>query len=383
MTQKPTSPGQEAGASPASAQHDWMTPVSEAEPCGPDLEYDQDFVVLFSRTETAQDVQYGNFVGTPDPVDWGEVDRDCRRLMIRCKDIRVAVLFVRCRAHLAGAAGLSEGLALLAAWLETFPDTIHPLPGPDDEPEAVQEMRANALRALTDPDGLLADVREIVLVKSTLARLQVRDVERAFAIPHPADALAPDSVALQLRDMYTQQPALMADFNHAAEKLGAIDAWCASHLEANQPDLSPLVRLLQLLHGHAPAPQARRNIPRPEPAIDRTDSADKADKTGKTGNAEKTDMEDTKVPGTPDHADENGPLHVESLHTSSNTEPDSREAALALIRSARQWFETYEPSSPIPVLLQRAEQFVGKRYAQAMRAIPPDLLTQWETERNS
>lgn len=320
--------------------------------------------MLFSRTEAAQDVQYGDFVGTPDPVDWSEVDHDCRRLMMRCKDIRVAVLFVRCRTHLAGAAGLSEGLALLAAWLETFPDTIHPQPGADDEPEVAQEIRANALRALIDPDGLLADVREIVLSKSTLARLQVRDVERAFAIPHPADALAPDSVALQLQDMYIQQPALMAEFDRARAGLDVINAWCAQHLEANQPDLSPLIRLLQLLHRQNPAPQAR-HIQKPEPVMD------------------KTDPENQKALGAPAQANENSPLHGQSLRTGSSATPDSREAALAMIRTARQWFETYEPSSPIPVLLQRAEQFVGKRYAQTVRAIPPDLLTQWETEGNS
>ncbi len=42
-------------------------------------------------------------------------------------------------------------------------------------------------------------------------------------------------------------------------------------------------------------------------------------------------------------------------------------AALELIREARQWFEQHEPSSPIPVLLGRAEQFVGKRYAEVVR----------------
>jgi type VI secretion system protein ImpA len=57
-----------------------------------------------------------------------------------------------------------------------------------------------------------------------------------------------------------------------------------------------------------------------------------------------------------------------------------RHAALNLIREARQWFEQHEPSSPIPVLLKRAEQFVGKRYVDVVKAIPAELLVQWEQE---
>jgi type VI secretion system protein ImpA len=61
----------------------------------------------------------------------------------------------------------------------------------------------------------------------------------------------------------------------------------------------------------------------------------------------------------------------------------SREAALERIREARHWFELNEPSSPIPVLLRRAEQFVGKRYAQVVKAIPSELLAQWATEEEN
>jgi predicted component of type VI protein secretion system len=127
------------------------------------------------------EAQYGNFVGSPEPVNWSDVDRDCRRLMMRSKDIRLAVLFIRCRSRLAGAAGLAEGTGLLAVWLAAFPDEIHPQPGVDADRDAALEIRMNALQALTDPGGLLADAREIALVRSTATRLQVRDVERAFA----------------------------------------------------------------------------------------------------------------------------------------------------------------------------------------------------------
>jgi type VI secretion system protein ImpA len=437
--------------------HDWLAPVSQAAPCGPDLEYDHDFVVLFASAASRQDVQYGAFVGSPDPVNWSEVERDCRRLMLRTKDIRVAVLYSRCRTRLAGAAGLAEGTGLLAAWLQAFAGQVHPQSedGDGDEHDAALEMRMNALQGLADPEGLLADVREIVLTKSTLARLQVRDVERAFAHPRATDALAPESVAQQLQDLRAQQPSAMTGFDDAIANLAAIGVWCAGHLADYQPDLSPLTRLLGKLGAPVPVtaaepvgksgePVPAMNEPLEHDAAVRSDAVNVATAgmvppevaptgvaptgvapTGvaPTGAAPTGDAPTGVTPTgaaptgdaptgvTPTGAAPIGvaptgvtptgvappgvtrasvesvsvpPVSVPPVRVPDHTPaqsvsaPVDRGAALALIRTARIWFETHEPSSPIPVLLKRAEHFVGKRYAETVGAIPAELLAQWE-----
>ncbi|WP_439890894.1 ImpA family type VI secretion system protein [Ralstonia sp. 25C] len=362
MSKKPSVQRTDSGIAPAgrAPHHDWLTPVSDAAPCGPDLEYDHDFVVLFANAAPRQDVQYGAFVGAPDPVSWGEVERDCRRLMMRTKDVRVAVLYTRCRTRLAGAAGLAEGTGILAAWLETFADNVHPQPDIDGERSAALEMRMNALQALADPEGLLADVREIVLTKSTATRLQVRDVERAFAHPRPADALAPDSVAQQLHDLRTHQPTVMAGFDEAVANLAAIGEWCPRHLGAYQPDLSPLTRLLGRLG--APA-----QVTVSEPVDASTEPGPETDELLENDAATMPEPVNAAAVAVP-----------ESATVQSGSAPADRQAALALIRTARTWFEAHEPSSPIPVLLRRAEQFVGKRYAEIVRAVPAELLAEWE-----
>ncbi|MBN3795176.1 type VI secretion system ImpA family N-terminal domain-containing protein [Burkholderia sp. Ac-20392] len=340
--------------------HDWLAPVSDSMPCGPDLEYDHDFVVLFASAAPRQDVQYGAFVGAPDPVNWSELERDCQRLMLRTKDIRVAVLYTRCRTRLVGAAGLADGTRLLAAWLDAFAEQVHPQPDVDGGRDAAHEMRTNAIQALADPDGLLADVREIVLSKSTLARLQIRDVERAFAHPRPADALAPESVTQQLLDMRAQQPEVMTSFDDAITHLTAIDTWCAVHLEGYLPDLSSLTRLLGRLNAPASMSAVEQLAESRDPALAPGESS------GNHASVQFEPMNDGTVSAT------------ERITTQPRSAPADRQAALALIRTARTWFETHEPSSPIPVLLQRAERFVGKPYAEVVTAIPAELLAQWE-----
>jgi len=348
------------GTAKDTPHHDWLTPVSDSMPCGPDLEYDHDFVVLFASAAPRQDVQYGAFVGAPDPVNWGELERDCQRLMLRTKDIRVAVLYTRCRTRLAGAAGLADGTGLLAAWLDAFAEHVHPQPDVDSGRDAAGEMRMNALQALADPEGLLADVREIVLSKSTLARLRARDVERAFAHPRPADALAPESVAQQLLDVRAQNPRLMAGFDDAIAHLAEIDAWCAHHLEGYQPDLSSLTRLL----GKLSAPASANTIEPMEEASDPALADDES--SGSDASVQPEPVNDGRVGAT------------DRITAQPGSAPADREAALTLIRTARTWFETHEPSSPIPVLLKRAERFVGKPYAEVVTAIPAELLAQWD-----
>lgn len=341
--------------------HDWETHIETDAPCGPDLEYDPEFVVLFARVAPKAEAQYGSFVGTPEPVNWSDIDRDCRRLMLRSKDVRLAILFARCRTRLAGAAGLAEGMRLLAAWLAAFPNEIHPQPGVDEDPDGALEIRMNALQALTDAEGLLGDVREIVLAKGMATRLQVRDVERAFAHPRPSDALAPDSVNRQLADLRTQHPATMVGFDEAQQNLAAIEAWCTHHLHAFCPDLTVLERVLSRL-ASTDASNAHEEAPHP---------------------AWSTHARDDGLPTLPPLPPLAAPPQLSGADDSharpaqANRTTGDRDAAVALIRQARQWFEHHEPSSPIPVLLRRAEQLVGKRFAEVIQAVPADLLAQW------
>ncbi|MDR5760430.1 type VI secretion system ImpA family N-terminal domain-containing protein [Caballeronia sp. LZ035] len=349
MSKKPGS------TSPPDAQDDWMTPLDPAAPCGVDLEYDPECVVLFAQAVARADAQYGDFVGTAEPVNWSEIERDCRRLMRRSKDVRLAVLFTRCRTRLAGARGLAEGLGVLSAWLTSYGETIHPQTGVDEDRDAALEIRMNALQTLTDTNALLADVRDIAFVRSSVARLQVRDVERAFAQPRPSDALSAQSVTQQLRDLRIRQPDVLAGFDLALHSLGLIDAWNREQLAAFAADLAPLKRALERVVGEGPVERAGMEA-------DELKEPDEPKKAAQASNPAK--------PATP----------PDDPHNESTLA--GRDAAMHAIRDARHWFEAHEPSSPIPVLLRRAERFVGKRYGEAVKAIPAAVLAEWDAEES-
>jgi type VI secretion system protein ImpA len=342
------------------AQQDWLNPVDADAPCGPDLEYDPEFIVLSAQIVAKAEAQYGDFVSAPAAINWSDIDRDCRRLMMRSKDMRLAVLFARCRTRLLGAAGLAEGVGLLAAWLAAFPETVHPQLAVDVDHDVAREIRMNALQALTDADGLLGDIREIALTRSTATRLQVRDVERAFAHPRSNDSLAPESVDRQLDELRKHLPSVTDGFDDALLSIAAIDAWSVEHLGVFAPDLSPVTRLLQ-------------RVSRPHRCAEHTTQDSSSRHEGVT-----KDIQDTRR--IQDVSAEQAQRSIEPPEAPTRPALEDRDSVAGQIREARKWFELHEPSSPVPVLLKRAERLVGRRYAEVAQAIPADLLAQWSAD---
>ncbi|CAJ0890502.1 type VI secretion system protein TssA [Ralstonia flatus] len=329
-----------------------LEPISEAHPCGNDLEYDPDFVLLQGKVTPKQDAQYGDFVSPPEAINWTEVERDCRRLLLRTRDIRILILLVRCRVRLDEAIGLRDGLCILSRLLETWPDAIYPQVVVDGEPDPA--VRANALAALADPQGLMQDVRDLVISTNGALRLRVRDVERSLSIPRAADALAPEAVQHQLRELRNQSDAALSALDEAQALASSIDSWARHHLPDDYPDLGTLLRLLDTVTGASP-PAAPTVIALPV-----------------------SERSPATSPGLMGITIE-GPV-VTPLENNPPEPVMDRNTALASIQAARIWFEAHEPSSPVALLLKQAERLTGKRFDEVFQAIPAELVERWMRE---
>ncbi|CAJ0777148.1 hypothetical protein LMG7141_00586 [Ralstonia condita] len=345
-------------AQPITAFAELYEAISQEKPCGDDLEYDPEFVVLQAKAATKPDAQYGEFVSTPEAVNWSDLERDCRRLLQRTRDIRVLVLLLRCRVRLDNANGLRDGLGVLAQLLAKWPEAIHPQLVVDGEVDPA--LRANALAALVDPQGFLQDIRELAITCNGVLRLQMRDVERSLSIPRPADALASESVRQQLQDLRQQQSPAMAALDQAAAFAASIDAWARDHLPGEHPDLEPLLKLLEFVATDTVTTSAAAAVPVTEPSR----IAPALPPSSNTGNLECGDVY-TEVP------------NCTSLSDAQPAIPMDRDTVRATIRSARLWFEHNEPSSPVSLLLKQAERLTGKGFDEVFQAIPADLVERW------
>lgn len=354
------------------ATPEWLAPLSDSEPCGPNLEYDPEYMLLMAKAAPRNDAQYGDFVDTPEGPNWADIERDCQRLLLRSRDITLLVLLLRCRTRSAQAAGLQEGLTRLVGFLEHYPEHIHPQLLIEGERDFA--MRANALSALADPEGLLSDIRDITLSKSTAMRLQVREVERAFAPSRHPDALSIEAVQRQLADLRHARDATLKDLSEASALVGRLQLWSQDDLQDCAPDLAPLVRLLGLF-------ASKSGVAITKPAESPMPDA-KAQKT-----VHETSMAESKS-SAPSQSSIRKYLDALSDQRNTSMTPtdmsnhtiNGRQAALQAIQEAREWFELVEPSSPVAILLRQAEKMVGKRFSEVAQSIPPDLLARWEQE---
>ncbi|MGV2293057.1 type VI secretion system ImpA family N-terminal domain-containing protein [Trinickia sp. YCB016] len=347
---------------------DLLEPISADEPCGPDLEYDSAFVMLQTAAAPKSEAQYGDFVDVPQAANWAEIERDCRALLLRTKDIRLAVILLRCRIRQSGATGLRDGLAFLKAMLERYGEALYPLPVFEGERDPV--MYSNAIAALADPDGALADVRDIAMPKTSGVQLQLRDIEKSFALPRQKDALAPESVSRLLKDLWGRRDAVTAALVEAQRLLQEIVASCQQTLDADAPELGMLAKLLQpfaqaqLEGGASAAPAAATVNPAAEPVSNATAPASAAT----TPNAAPA--------SAPAQSNEGYAFPAQPI--ASEPERMDRWNALSRIQETRMWFEQNEPSSPVIVLLRQSERMVGKRFSEIAHIIPADLLAKWD-----
>ena len=86
-----------------------LKPISEANPCGDNVEYDPAFVELDTLILGKPETQ---FSPAEDP-DWRMVHQRCLELSVRSKDLRLATKLCLTGLKLDGLPALSEGLALL------------------------------------------------------------------------------------------------------------------------------------------------------------------------------------------------------------------------------------------------------------------------------
>jgi len=339
----------------------FLEPISAETPCGVNVEYDNEFAVLRGRLEPRMEVQYGSFTDKKDEPDWGEIERDCCRLLLRSKDITVLIWYARCRTRSAGAEGLAQGLAALYGVVSRFEREVHPQLFIDDCVDPA--VRANALAALCDPDGLLSDIRNIVVSNNTAARLSVRDVERALAVPRFPNAMEPEAVKRQLADLYSRHCLSLNALLSAGVCVQQIIEWATLNLKEDAPDLRAIAHLLSTLTVFFQGTNA----------ID-------------SDEVEKTHHNEAVVTQLPPknwaHA-ANTSLEPAYKMTRIIEEPtmntdQQRERIRQLLIETRVWIEQNEPSSPVAVLLKQAERMWGKRFSEVAHFIPPDLLRAWD-----
>jgi type VI secretion system protein ImpA len=331
-----------------------LSEVSPDSPSGEDLEYDAAFMEMTRAVAGKPQQEIGGQVIQGEPPDWRDVKKRCLDLFGRTRDLRVAVFLTRALAHTNGLGGFAEGLTLSRGLIERQWDHVHPKLDPDDDNDPT--LRVNTIAGLADPDTTVRTMRMLPLANSRrMGSYGLRDYEIATgALPKPGDVEnVADMATIEAAFLDMDGSELEATAAGAAAALEAVDgldtALSLAVGAATSADLTPLRATLKTIHTMLQQQLGRRGLGSGEAAV-----ADGG--AGDGGMAAGTGV----MPAM------SGPIQ-------------GREDVIRTLDQITDWYAKYEPSSPVPLLLQRAKRLVNKNFLEAIQDLTPSGVTEIQT----
>lgn len=335
-----------------------LQPVPGDDPCGENLEYDAAFGELERAAQGKPEQQYGDTVIPAEEPDWSAVKKQAEALLGRSKDLRAAVYLARALVRTDGLAGLAEGLALVQGLLERYWEGLHPRLDPEDDNDPT--LRVNCLASLRDPEATLRAVREAPLVASpALGRYSLRDVQAATGLLAlaPGAAPPPDPGVVEAAFRGCELGALQETarvLERCIEGVTGIETLVTGRVGAAQaPDLGDLRELLR---------SGARVV----------DEA--LGKRGASGGA-------AAGAGSAAEGAPAGAAAQPVAAPAASGQIASREEVVRVLDRVCEYFARVEPSSPVPLLLRRAQRLVSKSFLEIVRDLAPDGVAQVEAIR--
>lgn len=328
----------------------------EDAPSGENLEYDPAFTEMELAAQPGEESVVGNETIEATDPDYREVQKKALEVLERSHDLRAAVFLGDALLHSEGLTGFADVTAYMRGCLEQFWDTCHP---ELDEDDGDPTMRINAVQDLCgQPDGmagasaLYRSLRRAPLTESRgFGRFCQRDIEIAEGVmTAPADMEhIPDTATIGAAFQDSDEEivaARLAAIEAAEENVRAVSAVFDEQTPGQGPDLSALIKLLQQI---AKRIRDYGNVSAEAGAGEEGAAGDGA-----------ADEGGAAAPAAGEQAGAAAPGMINSPADVSN----------ALDRIIA-YYRRREPSSPLPILLERAKRLVGADFLTIMNDMAP------------
>lgn len=335
--------------------------VSPDAPCGADLSYDAAFMEL---ERVAQGGPTDRIVGPDTPADgpdWRLVEQQSVALLNRTKDLRVAALLAKSLLRTTGFKGFRDGIIIVRELLARYWEPVHPQLDPDFDYSPI--MRGNILRELCDRTNVLNPLRTTPLVSlAGIGSFSLRDIGLATGEIAPTNGTAAPEMATidaafghcpveQLTDTYQAVTdtidGVKAIESFMSEKVGVLQT-------VSLDDLSAVLRQIQDV--------LRSRL---------------AELRGETNGGNGIDM--ASATGSNLEPMMNAPGAAEGTAVARPAfrpgEISTRNDVMRAIEAVCGYYERHEPSSPVPILLRRAQRLVPMNFIDIMRNLAPSAMS--------
>ena len=313
-----------------------LKPISTEFPCGPDLEYDHDFQKLNKDLEDPQESIVGEIVIKD--VNWNEIASLAEALLLRTKDLRVAIGLTRAWIHREGLGGLVRGLHLINDLLTLFWEEIHP--DLDSEDDNDPTRRLNILSEIGSYSILVRDV-QCVLISFPPVRISIRDILIILG-KISAKNIKSEYTQAQIEEMFGSQNnaqeilKLRDDLTEILETLQEIQNFLKQKVnEVLLPDFKKLNSTLEPL----------LVLCKKFSSLDQEVVSDK-------------------------HVVEAGREVMDNV--SPSTEIRNREDVVRILEKVCIYIERTEPTNPVSLIIRLAQTLMTKNFLEIIEAIPPE-----------
>jgi len=328
-----------------------LEPISADAPCGKSLE-DSDVLTaldayqIFGQTslepEKSDDDQPKRKESRKSdrPPNWAEIRDESLTALATSKDLRLLAYLAAASLRIEGIASFSQALSIAAHWLAVFPTQVYPLIDED------ALFRQNALNCFADPVAVIDGLRRSPLVSHRQhGRFGIRDVDVSSGDVQPsAGETKPDSAQIEAAFNATaldEVKKLQETVDGALAPIKNIDT---AMRDANGAAFAPSFDSLSAQFKKMSAFVRARVAGHPE-------NASAAPQDGEAGG-------------------EGGSLVMAVGGIKS------RQDAIRALDAAAEFFRRNEPSSPIPMFLERAKRLVSKDFLEVLADVAPDALPQ-------
>lgn len=310
--------------------------------CGPDLEYDNDYLELVKASQGRPESQFEPEV----PPDWNAVQKLAERLLQRSRDLRLALYLAQAHLHQHGLGLLAEDLhGVLALLHRCWPQLNPPLDDGDPYP------RFNAIDSMGPGGGLYQSLRNTLVAKAPmLGDVYLKDLEQiAHAGVAQSVRFSRDQVLQYFSAQADQANTLRSVCTQAGQAIAAIAQLAGSYTQLGQaPQLLEIQALLRALAKCLPPPL-------------RAEQGATADET--TASSQSPDV-------LPSAA---GLAHQAHANFAAI---QTRAHALMAIDAVCTYLDSTEPTNPAQLLLKRARRLIDKNFLELVKDLAPDALNE-------
>ena len=330
-----------------------LSAISSQAECGDDISYDPAFLELDTLLLGKPETQFS----AAEPPNWKLIAKTSEDLLGRSKHLRLVIALTAALLRTEGFDGFRDGLTLLQGLIERYWDGLYPRLDPEDGNDPTE--RINIISALAaplgttgDPYGFINALRAAPLTQSVqLGRFSFSDILAAQTAqadstsgpPGPTTALVdaafqdtPQEVLVARRDALATSTALVQSIQQLlGDKVGLAEASM----------FDPLVGAIKEILRAVAAKLPEEAMPVSETAVleaggDNTPSPQRESRRGISGAVE------------------------------------SRDDVVRALDAVCAYYQRYEPSSPVPLLLDRAKRLVNMNFLALVEDLNPEALAE-------